>query len=61
MVGAGMVGTETCVTEGDLVCPEGGPNPQAGTGVTRETEDAGADEKSERLIVALTGGESRKQ
>lgn len=61
MVGVGMVGTETCVTKGDLVCPERPDSLWTGTGVARETKDTGAFEESERLIVATTYGESRKQ
>jgi len=49
VVGAGMAGTETCVTEGGLGKPGRGRYP------------AGKTEESERLIVAITPGESREQ
>ena len=49
MVGAGMVGTETCVTEGGLGSSDG------------SRYSAGGTEASERLIVALTPGESREE
>jgi len=60
VVGVGMVGTETCVTEGDLARSNSGRYRLRNRQV-RETELSGANEESERLIVALTPGESREQ
>jgi len=60
VVGVGMVGIETCVTEGDLDRSDGGRNRRRNRWI-RETESTGAAEESERLIVATTPGESREQ
>ena len=51
MYGAGMLGTEVGVTEGDLISAWRG-NP-LGTRWPKATEAIGAGEESERLIVAL--------
>lgn len=61
MAGVGMMGTETCVTEGDLArsterrqrCVE-----LLSEGESRRERGS---EESERLIVAMTPGESREQ
>jgi hypothetical protein len=61
VVGVGMVGIETYVTEGDLVRSEGGRPRPSELAKQGRTEPAGASEESERLIVALTPRESGEQ
>ena len=61
MLGAGMMGTETGVTEGDLV-HSGGAHGAAGNGRGKgDTERGGVCEESERFIVVMTPGESREE
>ena len=61
VIGVGMVGTETCVTEGDLVCSE--KRRLRGSELLSEGESrrGRGSEGSERFIVAMTPGESREQ
>jgi hypothetical protein len=54
-----MVGTVVCVTEGDLALL--GKARQALLNGNRIAKDCRDTEESERLIVALTLGESREQ
>ena len=61
VLGAGMERTEPCVTEGDLVRSRAGRQPAGGTTAQGNAKFGGAFEESERLIVALTPGESREQ
>lgn len=61
MVGAGMMGTETCVTEGDLVCFAARRLRSAEPLSEGESRRGGAHEESERFIVAVTPCESREQ
>jgi len=57
--GVGMVGTVACVTEGDLGLL--GKARQAFLNGSRISKDCRGIEESERLIVALTLGESQEQ
>ena len=61
VLGAGMERMETCVTEGDLL--RSLEDRQSSGELPREvnSEFGGAFEESERLIVAMTPGESREQ
>ena len=61
VVGAGMVGTGTSVTEGDLVRSGTGRHPLRNRASKAHAKRPGADEESERLIVALTPGESQDE
>ena len=61
MVGAGMAGTGTCVTEGDLVDPDQAVSSWPEPGSTGEAEESGDHEESEPLIVAMTPRESGEQ
>jgi len=61
VIGAGMEGTATCVTEGDLVGSGRGRTPRSEPRVVRATETRGANEESERLIVVMSGSGVSKQ
>ena len=61
VVGAGMMGRVTCVTEGDLGCSGGGPTLCSEPSDRGNSKTAGAAKESERLIVVLTLGESREE
>ncbi len=61
MVGAGMVGRVTRVTKGDLVRSGAGRHPATEPEKQGNAKLSGAVEESERLIVALTPGESRDE
>ena len=61
MIGAGMVGREACVTEGALGSSGQADYLLGNRGIKAHAECRRAAEESERLIVALTPGESREQ
>ena len=61
VAGVGMMGTETCVTEGDLVRSAGCRLRSAEPFSEGESRRSGAHEESERFIVAMTPCESREQ
>ena len=61
VVGVGMMGTETCVTEGDLVCSAERRLRDAELLSESESRRERGHEESERFIVALTPCESREQ
>jgi hypothetical protein len=61
VVGVGTGGTEACVTGGDLFRSRWGRQPQRELSCEGNAEYGGAAEESERLIVAMTLGESREQ
>ena len=61
VIGAGMVGRGTCVTEGDLVCSEKRRLRQSELLSEVESRRERGSEESERFIVAMTPCESREQ
>jgi hypothetical protein len=61
VTGVGMMGTETCVTEGDLVCSEKRRLRVSELLSEGESRRERGSEESERFIVATTPCESREQ
>ena len=61
VIGVGMMGIETCVTEGDLVCSAERRLRNAELLSEGESRRGRGHEESERFIVAVTPCESREQ